>query len=114
MLVDSGLFRTNVSVPLVAEYEAVAKRMLDEIPMTEQEVDGLLDYVCAMSNRQPIFYLWRPFLPDAGDDMVLELAVASQCQYIITFNRRHFRGVDKFGIEVLTPREFLGELGILS
>jgi hypothetical protein len=33
-----------------------------------------------------IFFLWRPSLPDPEDDMVLERAVASQAQYIVTYN----------------------------
>ena len=42
-----------------------------------------------------------------GDDMVLELAVSAGCQYIVTFNRRHFTGSEPFGIEIVTPWEFL-------
>ncbi|MCB0077243.1 MAG: PIN domain-containing protein, partial [Anaerolineales bacterium] len=83
LLTASDLFQTNLSVPLVAEYEAVAKRMLNEIPLTEQDIDDILDYLCTISNRQRIFFLWRPFLPDPGDDMVLELAVAASCNHIV-------------------------------
>ena len=60
--------------------------------------------------RQQIFFRWRPTLPDASDDMVLELAVAAGCYAIVTHNRRHFRGVQQFGVRVLSPAEFLSEI----
>jgi predicted nucleic acid-binding protein len=43
--------------------------------------------------------------------MVLELAVAAQCDYIITYNQRDFSGAEKFGIHVIGPRPFLQEIG---
>ena len=51
-----------------------------------------------------------PYLSDADDDMLLELAVAAQCDAIITFNVRDFVGAERFGLRVLTPREFLREI----
>jgi hypothetical protein len=32
----------------------------------------------------------------------------------VTFNKKDFKGIGKFGIEVLTPREFLLKKGILK
>jgi predicted nucleic acid-binding protein len=58
-----------------------------------------------------IYYLWRPFLRDPKDDMVLELAVSSDSRTIITHNHRDFRGAEQVGLRVLTPREFLREIG---
>ncbi|MEA3350998.1 MAG: putative toxin-antitoxin system toxin component, PIN family [Chloroflexota bacterium] len=111
-LINSGKFSSNVSVPLILEYEDVAKRNLDKISPSEQDVDDIIDYLCKIANRQKIFYLWRPFLRDPKDDMVLELAVASRCHFIITFNMRDFQGVkEDFGIGVITPKEFLQKIG---
>jgi len=42
MLIDSGKFSIHISVPLVLEYEDVAKRLLEDIPLTEQEIDDIL------------------------------------------------------------------------
>ena len=42
--------------------------------------------------------------------MILELAVAANCRYIVTHSERHFAGSDKFGIEALTPGAFLKKL----
>lgn len=111
MLIDSGLFEVNLSVPLIIEYEAVSKRMLNQTKLTGQELTNILDYLCAVANKRQIFFLWRPFLPDPGDDMVLELAVSAGCQYIVTFNQEHFVGCEQFGIQVVTPREFFEQIG---
>jgi putative PIN family toxin of toxin-antitoxin system len=112
-LIDSGQFRVNVSVPLVLEYEEICRRLIGEIPLTEAEIGDILDYLCRVANHHPVFYLWRPFLRDPGDDMVLELAVTARCEYIVTYNERDFRGVEQFGLKVVTPREFLQIIGAL-
>ena len=59
-----------------------------------------------------IYYLWRPFLRDPKDDMVLELAVASNANSIITYNRADFKGADHFGIKVITPKDLLTQVGV--
>lgn len=112
-LIDSGKFETNVSVPLILEYEDAAKRLVGEIGLTAREIDHVLDYLCAVAHHRPIFYLWRPFLRDAKDDMVLELAVTSASTYIVTYNQQDFAGTEQFGIRVVTPKEFLHLLGEL-
>ena len=60
-----------------------------------------------MSQLQEIFFLWRPALSDPNDDLILELAVAAGCEYIITHNRRDFRGLEKWGIAAVPPSDFL-------
>jgi predicted nucleic acid-binding protein len=60
-----------------------------------------------------IFFLWRPFLRDSKDEMVLELAVKAGCQSIITYNIRDFAGVEQFGLNLLKPSEFLRLIGKL-
>ncbi|MCC6123805.1 MAG: putative toxin-antitoxin system toxin component, PIN family [Pirellulales bacterium] len=113
-LIENGIFQINLSVPLVLEYEDAAKRMLGEIALTEQNIDDIIDYLCQIANLRKIYYLWRPYLKDPNDDMVLELAVAARCDVIVTFNQRDFRNIRRFGIRAITPREFLIEIGELS
>jgi predicted nucleic acid-binding protein len=55
-----------------------------------------------------------PCLADPGDDMVLELAVAAGGAAAVTFNRADFRGAERFGVRVLSPQEFLAEIGEAS
>jgi predicted nucleic acid-binding protein len=102
-------FQIAVSVPLVLEYEAVLLRHLDAGRRKSDVVD-LVDYFCTIGVRQEIFFLWRPLLRDPNDDMVAELAVAAGAAAIVTHNVRDFGGVDRFGIQALTPGEFLRQL----
>ena len=104
-------FAINLSVPLVLEYEDVANRQLEVSGLSLTEVSDILDYLCAVANRRRIYFLWRPFLRDPKDDMVLELAVEAQCRYIVTYNKRDFAGIEQFGLQALTPAEFLKILG---
>lgn len=104
-------FEVNLSIPLVLEYEEVAKRPSTETALTPGEIDSVIDYLCSVANRRQIFFLWRPFLPDPKDDMVLELAVEARCDCIISYNKRDFARVEEFGLRVLTPLEFLTLIG---
>ncbi|MDD9987316.1 MAG: putative toxin-antitoxin system toxin component, PIN family [Spirochaetaceae bacterium] len=110
-MIGTGWFDIAVSVPQILEYESVAKRQPEAARLPGEGIDDVLDYVCSVALRQKIFYLWRPFLKDPSDDMLLELAVAAQAQHIVTFNIRHFVGVARFGILAQTPRDFLRHLG---
>ena len=110
-LVGMGRFDINLSVPLVLEYEEVAKRQLDEIGLNLVDVDDIIDYLCSVAVRHPIHYLWRPALPDPEDDMVLEVAVAGECEYIVTYNEKDFRGAEQFGVKIISPQEFLKQIG---
>ncbi len=110
--VGKGVYRPNVSVPMFIEYESVAKRARNAVGLTANDINAILDYILSKSSIREIFYLWRPFLKDPNDDLVLEVAVESQSKYIITFNKRDFRGVETFGSKVVTPQEFMTERGI--
>ena len=112
-LVDKDVYKLNMSVPLAIEYEAVAKRMIGEISLNEEEIDNILDFIISNSNRWEIYYLWRPQLKDSGDDMVLELAVTASCNYIVTYNVNDFKGIENFGVQAITPKEFLKLAGEL-
>ena len=106
-------YESNISPALIFEYESVAKRNLNNLILSETHIESILDMICKNSNKCEIFFLWRPQLKDPKDDHVLELAIESQSKYIITYNKKDFKGVDKFGIEVLTPKEYLELIGEL-
>jgi len=55
---------------------------------------AFLRYLASVAHLQDVHYLWRPFLRDPDDDMLLECAVASGSAYIITHNVNDFRGVE--------------------
>jgi len=113
-LVGGDRFELNLSVPLVLEYESVAMRLVDLGFLTVEDVGAVVDYLCSVANHRQVYYLWRPFLSDADDDMILELAVAADCEFIVTHNTRDFEGVERFGLQAVTPQEFLHEIGDLS
>lgn len=111
-LFGTGKFVNHISVALILEYEAVIKRLLPHL--SEEQTNDLLDYICATSQHTKIYYLWRPHLKDPKDDMVLELAVASEADYIVTYNRKDFKFVKEFGIKILDAKELLVLMGELS
>ena len=96
---------------LILEYEGAAKRLGREFGLTHADIEDILDYVCSVADLREIHYLWRPILKDPQDDHVLELAVESSAKCIVTYNRRDFLGAEKFGIKVVTPKEFLKGIG---
>jgi predicted nucleic acid-binding protein len=113
-LIDAGVLIPVVSVPLVLEYESVLKRQefLQEVGLSAQEIDAIVDYLVSRASLQPIYFLWRSFLPDGHDDHVLECAVNGRAEMILTFNKRHFPAVQRqFSVAVLTPGEFLRRFG---
>lgn len=113
-LLPDARFRPAISVPLFAEYSAVLKRPDHLLSRTPEQVDAFLDFLLSASNLHEIFYLWRPMLPDPDDDLILELAVAADCGYIITHNIADFRGSEQFGIEAIRPGDFLRRIGEMS
>ena len=112
-LLSDKRFEINVSVPLVLEYEKAAKKNMRQQGLSSRDIDDILDYLCSVARHKRIFYLWRPFLRDPRDDMVLELAFAAACEFIVTYNKRDFEGSEELGIRVLTPKEFLEKIGEL-
>ncbi len=109
----SSAFRIHLSVPLVLEYEEVAKRNARALGLTFQNIDDILDYLCSVAGLHTIFYLWRPYLPDPDDDMLLELAVEAGCNRLVTYNLKDFRGTERFGVKTIAPQELLQEIGVL-
>lgn len=106
-LVGTHKFEIHDSVALILEYEVVLQRHRTELGLSQDDVADFIDSLCSMAHHHKIYFLWRPTLPDVNDELVLELAVTARCEYIVTHNISDFKGVDKFGIQAMTPREFL-------
>ncbi len=111
-LLGGPLIRPVLSVPLVLEYEAVLRRRALELGLRSADVDTVLDFLCSVADKHAIYFLWRPTLKDPQDELVLEVAVVAECRYIVTHNIRDFAGSKQFGIEAITPGEFLRRLGV--
>jgi putative PIN family toxin of toxin-antitoxin system len=104
-------FQTCLSVGLYSEWLDALTRPENLPPgRTAEDALGFVRYLASQSHLQEIHFLWRPFLPDADDDMVLELAFAAGCRHIITHNVKDFRGSEQLGITALSPGDFLNQI----
>lgn len=113
-LLPEGCYTPNISVPLLFEYEAVLKRHGMIPALNTADIDAILDFVLSKSRIRKIYFLWRPFLKDLKDDLLLEVAVESNSKYIVTFNVNDFKGIEKFGVKAVTPQEYLKLRGIVK
>jgi len=104
-------FEFALSVALYTEWQSVLTRP-EHLPPGLQADDALayLRYLASIAHLQDVYYLWRPFLRDPNDDMVLECAVASGSQYLITHNVRDFMRSAELGVKPITPAAFLSLL----
>lgn len=110
-LVGSEQFDIHLSVPLVLEYEEVLLRELPNLSISTTDIQEIIDFYCSVATHHQIFFLWRPYLPDPEDDMVLKLAVKAGCDSVVTYNVRDFVGVERFGMNVTKPAKFLQSIG---
>jgi putative PIN family toxin of toxin-antitoxin system len=96
---------------LLTEYEDVMGRtgLFRRSPLSATERDELLSAFLSVCVWIPVFFLWRPNLPDEGDNHLIELAVAGAATKLITHNVRDIRaGELRFPqFEVQTPATFL-------
>ncbi len=104
-----------ISNTLLTELEDVLSRdknISNYTDFNKMDLDKFISAICKISFHQKINFLWRPFLKDIKDDMVLEVAFNAKAKYIITYNDKDFRGVEKsFNIKILTPKDFLKIIG---
>jgi putative PIN family toxin of toxin-antitoxin system len=101
-------FQHCLSVGLYTEWQEVLTRPENLPPGdTAEDARRFLRFLASQAHLQEIHFLWRPFLADANDDMVLELAFAAGCRYIVTHNVKDFHGSGQLGVAALSPREYL-------
>ena len=101
-------FQFCLSVGLYGEWQDVLTRS-EHLPpeLTPEDALRFLRYLASHAYLQEIHFLWRPFLSDPDDDMVLELAFAAGCSHIVTHNVKDFHGAEHLGITAVTPGDFL-------
>ena len=104
----SPLFQPALSVALYTEWQGVLTRPEHRPPGVDgAQMLGFLRYLASVSHLQDVHYLWRPFLRDPNDDMVLECAVASGSRFIVTHNVRDFQRSRELGVLAVSPGRFL-------
>jgi putative PIN family toxin of toxin-antitoxin system len=103
----SPLYQICLSVTLYMEWQDVLSRAVNLPPsQTPSGARQFLRYLASVAHLQNIYFLWRPFLRDPADDMVLELAVAAGARFIVTHNLRDFARATTFGVQAITPGDF--------
>ena len=97
---------------LACEYRDVALRAehLSASGKTREETELLLNTLEAVAEPVMVIVRYRPFSPDADDDMVLEVAINGDADAIVSNNTKHFREPAKrFRLELLRAAELLSE-----
>jgi len=103
----------QMSEALFYEYEAVMKRkkIQNLTPLTVEEQNTLFYAYLSSSKWNEIYDMWRPNLKDEDDNFVVELAVASGAEYIITYNIKDFKNAELvFKHKIITPEQFIKDL----
>jgi putative PIN family toxin of toxin-antitoxin system len=110
-LIARGDILLSLTVPVFLEYEAVLMRptSLEDFHLTGEEVSAVLDMLVLVGEKHDVFYLLRPNLPDAKDDIFVECAFVGQSDYLLTSNTTDFsRGeFGALGFSLVTPARFL-------
>lgn len=98
---------------LFLEYEAVLRRPVPfaKSRATPEEREALWAAVANRCEWVRVHYLWRPNLPDEGDNHIMELALAGGAEAIITHNTGDFRGGElRFPqVRIVTPATLIAE-----
>ena len=106
-----GELKPLLGVALFAEYEDLFNRfdVMKLCPLSPKDRRALLESFLSVCEWVKVYYLWRPNLPDEGDNHLIELAVAGGAETIITQNTRDIRGGQlRFdSLKILTPKQFI-------
>lgn len=99
-----------VSNHLIHEYKEVLKENATAFGLDLNDVDELLNAICARGEEWPLQPGWNPILTDPDDEPLVQLAHESSAKCIVTHNTRHLAPAAGLGIEVLKPGAFLARV----
>jgi putative PIN family toxin of toxin-antitoxin system len=106
-----GKIQVALSVPVFHEYQDVLTRekSLKDFGLQLADVEKALRFIAYIGRTFNIFFLFRPNLKDEKDNMLVELAITSQSDYLVTSNIKDFKNAElKFDqLNIITPNEFL-------
>lgn len=112
-LVRAGHCRLALSHPVFTEYQDVLTRdsSLKVFELSQKDVGKILRYVAYIGLKTDPRFLFRPNLKDENDNMFIELAIASQSEYLITSNIKDFVSGELIfdSFQLLTPSQFLNK-----
>jgi putative PIN family toxin of toxin-antitoxin system len=107
-LILQGDLEIVVNEQILTEYAEVLSRPKFDLPAGK--VRSILGFIRAKAIQAPA--LMEAFqLPDMSDEPFLEAAVATKADALVTGNKRHFPKKVCKGLPVVSPAEFLRNLG---
>ncbi len=99
-----------LSPPIFLEYYDVLSReeTLAKLNLSINEIEDVLDLLVLLAKKQSIYFLLRPNLIDEKDNIFFECAFASNSEYLLTSNVRHFKTSELkgFNFKISTPEDF--------
>jgi len=110
-ILNDARWQVNISTTLIFEYEEILKRSSLELGLSFTDIDAIIRGICSISNQRQIFYVWRPTSTDPDDDFLIDLAVKAQAEFLVTYNQRNLQPAERFGIKVVSPKQFLQFIG---
>ena len=113
-LIRRGELVMAISVPVFQEYRDVLSRQTSksQLGLDEDSIEVILQFIAMVGRPTNISYAWRPNLRDEADNMIIELALASRSEYLITRNIRDFTveaDLKNDDLRIVTPGEFIQE-----
>jgi putative PIN family toxin of toxin-antitoxin system len=99
-------YQLAVTREVFAEYEAVAAEFIARFP--ERNPRGLLDWLHSKARWVDGAPLGKQRSRDLKDDPFLSCALAARAKFLVTGDRDLLALVKSFGIQMVTPAQFLG------
>ena len=103
----------QISEQLFREYESVMRRrkIQNLTILAKDEQQELFEAFLSKCKWNDIYYSWRPNLKDENDNFLVELAVASGAEAIVTYNTKDFKNSELvFDHIIITPEELIRRL----
>jgi uncharacterized protein len=105
-LVEEGAVQLCVDQRIMFEYHDVLSRPEFKIPV--HEVNSILAFI--EDAADVVIASPLPLLTsDPDDQKFVEVALSAQADFLVTGNLKHFSGLSKHGLRVVSPRVFLDE-----
>ncbi|GAA5482448.1 putative toxin-antitoxin system toxin component, PIN family [Haloferula sargassicola] len=99
---------------LFHEYEDLLSRedLMVKSPIGAGDRQTLFAAFLSVSEWIKVYFLWRPHLPDEGDNHLIELALAGNAGTVVTHNNKDLaHGELRFPeLKIQTPTQFLASL----
>jgi putative PIN family toxin of toxin-antitoxin system len=108
----NGKLEPQIGAALFAEYVDVTSReqIITKSVYTKDEINQILDGFLNTCKWVKFNFLWRPNLKDESDNHLVDLAVASNAEVILTYNLKDLMsGELRFEWQSMAPDQFLRE-----